>query len=241
MHYFTKPKKVNKSFALLGSCQQVFFFQLHVQYIKLLPVVHTSTRIWAVCHLQGWVCTQSTMVHDTDGDTGWQSGTGCCSVGILAGILLHWYPSVEFYRRRNQGTGRSHYWSLQGPVHQTRVGGEAELLWRVAASSFGYRLYIDVWRWQTSSQTLLQKSIKAIFPLCAQESWSTDVWRLSLIILLYILTAGTQWVTVWTHPLPLFSTKLPLLNSQAAFWETMAQHMLFSSLSWDRDHLLSSL
>lgn len=102
----------------------------------LLPEAHTSTWHWAVCRLQAGVCTQRTTALGADGGTGWRIGTGSCSVDILADILLRWYQLVEYCCRRSQGTGRSYYWALQGPVHQTRVAEEAGHLWRDATSSF---------------------------------------------------------------------------------------------------------
>lgn len=130
-----------------------------------LPVVRTSKTHWAVCHLQRRACTQSTVAHGCGGDTGWQSGTGCHSVGRWAGILLHWHPVVECCCKRNQGTGRSPRWALQGPVHQTRVADTAWLLWRVAASSFETLCTTQQLYWQTSAQSLLQKSVKAFLCL----------------------------------------------------------------------------
>lgn len=118
---------------MMNTCQSAKKMSAVEQH---LPAVHISKCYWAVCHLQGWVCRRSTKVHGADGDTGWQSGTGSCSAGILAGIPLQGYRLVGFFCRRNWGTGKSLCWSLRGPVRQTRVGGEVELLWRIAASSF---------------------------------------------------------------------------------------------------------
>jgi len=63
---------------------------------------------WVVSHLEDLVNTQRTKEPDADDDIGWQSGTGFCSAGIWADILLELFLSVESYCRRIPGTGRSH-------------------------------------------------------------------------------------------------------------------------------------
>lgn len=165
--------------------------------IKVLPVVHTSKRLWAVCHLQGWVCTQSTRARDARGDTGWQSGTGCGSAGILAGILLHRPPLEEFCCRRNQGTGRSCRWVPPGPVHQTRAAEEERLLWRVAWPGVCSCQLENRCLWstktETSPQTTLQSRETRISFVHIQR-WEVEMF--DCCIFLYMLTAGTMWVTV---------------------------------------------
>lgn len=99
---------------------------------SVLPEVHASKWIWVVYHLQDSVCTQRTKTLDADGHTGWQSGTGFYSAGILAGTLLHWHPVGEFYYRRNESSWKSHSRSLRWPG--SKEEGETEL-WRRAGTN----------------------------------------------------------------------------------------------------------
>lgn len=156
-------------------------------------------------------------MYDAEADRGWQSEAHLCSAGILAGILLFWSPVVEFFHRRNQGTGKSHCWPLRGPVHKTRVGEEAEVLLRTAASSFETRLWL--YRMITSS-----------------EQWTHSRRSLKLELLGKLVLPKTFPFKHWLH--------LPAalqLRTLWGLWDGISLNKLTNTQPGDSSQLRSSL
>lgn len=201
----------------------------------LLPVAHTSTRHGAVCRLQAGARTQRTTARGADGGTGWRTGTGSCSVDILAGIRLRWYQLVEYCCRRSQGTGRSYHWALQGPVHQTRVAEEAGHLWRDATSSFATG---------ATGQTSAGKEMPVNTATTDFLSRTVNMFSLrtfggSVRNPLYIIRGGTLWVMLPPHHG--FLSNFPCWTERLSSGKQRFDTSLKKPLSWGEDAFHSSL
>lgn len=174
-------------------------------------MVHTSKGHRVVCRLLVWAGRLSTTEPGAGGDTGWQSGTRSCSVGISAGTRAHRCHMVECCCGKSHGTGKSRYRALREPIHQNRPPAEADPPWRDAASSFG------------SSGSREQ-----------QPGWTETSAANTQ-------TPGSFYTWWEQQPRGWFLPKLPLLHGQTVVVETTASHILFSSLSWGGDNLFSHL